>query len=835
MKTLMQSFLLFLALPLLAAEKPVTPPPPVAEIGFRELRYEGKVSDTEARFTVDIAVEVTGKGEASAVLFNGEIALLPPKLPDGLRVEREGNVYRLFVPRAGKYQLKLEVVAKITRAEPWNQVSFQGPLAAIASVTAQAHGADVDLQLLAGTVVESAQTNGLSRVTGFLGAESQLALRWQSRAAEVARKAVVAAETTITAQITPTVIKYSSQFRYDVIQGKLPKLTIALPATHALTRLVGEQIRDWSLATEGDKQILTVEFIKAIEKSYQLTILSEQTVETTPVTVSLLPPQPLDAERESGAFTLATEDMQAEIESAAGLRQINATAGSLAAYRFSARPLALSLRLKRIEPVVTASDRVTTRLEETRLLANHALTLNVEKAGIYQLELQPQPGFVVADVRGDGVDDWKMAEGKLRVSFANRVLGARRVDVQLEQALKKFPEGFAIEPVRVIGATKETAQIGAASAAGIQLKTAELVGLREIPVNRLPARTDELLAYTADGADWKLSLNAERLSARVIAEIFNLVTIGDGLVGGSATIRYGLINQGVQEFRVQIPAHWKNVEFTGPNIRRKEAVSRGTRDESREPSRPLDTNAVVWTIGLQDKAWGAYTLVVTYDYQFDPQGATLPVAGIHALDVEQETGSVAITTAASLKLNAKAVTEPLRRVDEAELSGADRALITRSVLLAYQYTGDAYDLSVDVKRYETSAVLSAVADRTQLTSVLTEAGELLTQASFMVKNNDKQFQRFLLPAQANFWSCYVNGQPAKPERDQDWLLVPLPRGANRDQAFAVDIVYAEKKTALQGGAQALQLHAPQTDVPNTYAEWQLFVPTSQRLSSFAAA
>lgn len=818
MKTLLQSVLLFLvATSLSAAEKTIQPPPPVAELVFRELRYDGKVSDPEARFAVEVAVETTGKGEASAVLFDGEIALLPPKLPAGMRVEREGNVYRLFVPCAGNYQLKLEVVAKITRAEPWNHVSFKGPLAAIASVGAQASGADVDLQLLAGTVVESSQANGVSRVRGFLGAESQLSLRWQSRAAEVARKAVVAAESTIAAQITPTVIKYSTQFHYDVIQGKLPKLIIALPTTHALTRLVGEQIRDWSLATEGDKQILTVEFIKAIEKSYQLTVLSEQTVETTPVTVALLPPQPLDAEREAGAFTLAAEDMQAEIESAAGLRQVNATAGAFAAYRFSARPLALSLRLKRIEPVVTASDRVTTRLEETRLLATHLLTLNVEKAGIYQIELQPQAGFVVADVRGEGVDDWKMADGKLRVSFANRVLGARRIEVQLEQALKKFPESFAVAPLRVLGATKETAQIGAASAAGIQLKTAELVGLREIPVNRLASRTDELLAFTAEAADWKLTLSAERLSARIIAEIFNLVTIGDGLVGGSATIRYGLINQGVQEFRVKIPAHWKNVEFTGPSIRRKEQ------------------SGDVWTIGLQDKAWGAYTLVVTYDYQFDPQGAMLPVAGIHALDVEQETGSVAVTTAASLKLNAKPVAEPLRRVDEAELTGADRALITRSVLLAYQYTGATYDLSVDVKRYESSTVLSAVADRTQLTSVLTEAGELLTQASFMVKNNDKQFQRFLLPKNANFWSCYVNGQPAKPERDQDWLLVPLPRGANRDQAFAVDIVYAEKKAALQTSAQLVQLHAPQTDVPNTYAEWQLFVPTAKRLSSFGGS
>jgi hypothetical protein len=243
--------------------------------------------------------------------------------------------------------------------------------------------------------------------------------------------------------------------------------------------------------------------------------------------------------------------MQVEIDSASGLRQVNAAAGSLAAYRFSARPFTLALRLKRIEPVVTASDRATVRLEETRLLATHALTLNVEQAGIYNVELQPQPGFVVADVRGEGVEDWRVTDGKLRVSFTNRVLGSRRLEVHLEQPLKQFPEQILIEPLRVLGATKETAEVGAASAAGIQLKTAELLGLREIPVNRLSARTGELLAYAAETVDWQLSLSAERLAARVVAEIFNLVTIGDGLVGGSATIRYGLINQGVQDFRVQ--------------------------------------------------------------------------------------------------------------------------------------------------------------------------------------------------------------------------------------------------------------------------------------------
>ena len=250
---------------------------------------------------------------------------------------------------------------------------------------------------------------------------------------------------------------------------------------------------------------------------------------------------------------------------------------------------------------------MTVRLEEARLLMSHALTLNVEKAGIYSLELSPLDNFVVTDVRGEGVEDWKARDGKLMVSFVSRALGERRLDIQLEQAHKIFPEQILVAPLRVAGAAKQTAYIGAASAPGISLKTAELDALREIPINNLANRTDELLAYVADQPDWTLKLSTEKLAPRVIAEVFNLVTIGDGLLGGSATIRYAIINQGAQEFRLKVPATWKNVDFTGPNIRRKEQV---------EPAPTAagaagDTNYVIWSIALQDKAWGGYTLVVT--------------------------------------------------------------------------------------------------------------------------------------------------------------------------------------------------------------------------------
>jgi prepilin-type processing-associated H-X9-DG protein len=827
-----------------APGKPVSPPP--NDLAIREIHYNGKLTDDEARFTLDIAAEAAGAGESSVKILEGDVAILPGNLPDQLKIIREGNRYLLAASHPGQFKFKLEVVAKIQHAEPWNQISFTGPAVTIASVTAQAAGADTEVQLLNGTLLSAVKTNGVSRLTGFLGADQTVALRWQSKVTKIAHKTLLTVDSAITAQITPAVIKYASKFHYEIVQGNAAQLTLALPASQSLTRLKGEQIRDWHTTVEGDRQTLTIEFIKPVENACDLTLYSEQAVESgtgfQPVNgqnsagkdrqdacPTLSPPQPLNVERESGSLTISAEDTLVETAALAGLRQVNATGNALAAYQFNARPFTLALKLKPIEPVIGVTDRVSTRLEETRLVISHRLALNVEKAGIYTLELVPQPGFAIADVRGEGVDDWNFSNGKILVNFSARLLGSRRLDVQLEQAIKDFPEQIGIAPLRVTGAAKETAQIGAASAPGIRLHTAAFSGLREIPVNRLPERTDEILAYTTEQPDWKLAVANERLAARVVADVFNLVTIGDGLLGGSATIRYGLVNQGVQEFKVRVPANYKNVEFTGPNIRRKEILG-GTRPAE------AGTNYVVWTVGLQDKVWGGYTLVVTYDFQFDAQGATLPIGGIHAVDVERETGSVAITTAASLQLNATSASDTLRRVDEAELSGADRSLIARAVVLAYQYTGGTYDLSVDVKRYAEERVLEAVADRTQITSVLTEGGEMLTQASFMVKNNEKQFQRFQLPNDAKLWGCCVNGQPAKPERDGDWVLVSLPRDVNRDQTFAVDIMYAQTNGALASTwSKTLELKAPRTDVPNTYAEWQIFVPPTLRLSDFGGS
>ncbi|MBN2507222.1 MAG: hypothetical protein JXQ71_11055 [Verrucomicrobia bacterium] len=805
------------------------PDPRLTNLVFREVHYAGRVSDHEARFAVTLQAESFVTNEVAGPLVDGDVALLATDFPAGARVVSGGRRSQLVLSAPGRYTLQFDLLARIAKAEPWNQVSFVGPPAAIASFEAQSEAAGVELQLLNGTQTES--TNA-SRVSGAIGSDRVVALRWQSKTAEITRKPLLTVDTDSRALVKPTGIEYTTVLRYEILQAPAARLTIELPAGHSLTRLQGPQIRDWQVRADGGRQVLAVEFIKPLERTGTLTLFSEQGLPAQAAAAVLVLPQPLEVQRETGTLTLAAEEMAVDIQSAPGLHQVNAPSNTVAAFRFFGRPATVAVRLQRFEPIVKAFDRVTARLEENRLLVVHALTLSVERAGVYALDLVPQPGPVVAHVRGEGIEDWKVAGEKLHVSFGSRVLGTRRIEVHLEQPHKTFPGQIRVSALRVTGATNETAQVGAASALGIRLKTAaERVGLREIPVGELAraaggSRGDELLAFRATQPDWGLVLAAERLPARVVAEVFNLITIGDGLVGGSATIRYGIVNQGVREFRVSLPAHWRNVEFIGPNIRRRERVA---------PEAGAGTNRVQWALSLQDKAWGGYTLVVTYDYPFDPQRATLDLGGAHVEGVERETGSVAITSADRMELEMR-FEEPLRQIDPVELAESDRALITRTVLRAYRYAGAAFTLAANLTRHDDLRfMLNAVADRTQLTSVLTDEGQMLSQASFMVKNNDKQFQRFRLPSGAELYGCYVNRQPVRAEKDGDWLLVSLPREPDRDEAFAVDIKYKQSLPPLKDRLlpARLNLQAPRSDVPNTYAEWTLYVPSHQRLSSFA--
>lgn len=802
----------------------------------RSVRYTGRVRTGEARFQVEIHVEAPSAHTQAAPLFEGEVAVISGELPPLWRWFAQGGKLWLHPGTAGTNTLKLELVTRVTRAEPWESVAFTGPPAGVSTLDVRPEAADAEIQLLAGSPTEvgpaatKVGTNGLHAV---LAGDARVSFRWQSRAAEVTRDAVITVDTTVQTRLLPSVVRTTTTLEYDVVQGEVARLMLALPAGLTVTRLTGTGVRDWKWGNESGLPAanvpteVAVEFVRPLQGRSTLILETEQTVPGLPRQVSLSFPRAIGVQRESGAWSLANSDVTAQISKVTGARQVNASTGELAAYRFTSEPTELKADLSSVVPRIQVKSRVSGVLEESRLLCRQVLALQVTQAGIYGFEADVPAGWTVTSVAGEGVGDWQVNGSQLQVSLAGRPTGQWTVSVQLEQVMTSLAGEVVLTPIRVHSAVEESAQITAAAMPGLTLRTGTLDGVREQPASGLAGNpaTDSpssgpepQLAFVADTGVWRIVLATERLPPRLVAEVFNLVTVGDGQVGGSATIRYAIVNQGVQSFQVRVPRHWKNIEFTGANVRR------------------TDHQEDLWTVALQDKAWGAYTLVLTYDYTFDPKKDSLDGAGAHPLGAERETGTSAITAAPGVEVTATAVAPPLRTLDPTELASTDRAFIARPVLLAYRYEGTNFALNLEVIRHEAIPVLDAVADRTQLTSVLTEQGEMLTQATFFVKNNERQYQRFQLPEDASLWGVAVNGEPAKADRDGDWVLVNLPTAANRDEVFTIDLNYAQQYGKLSRGGgllkRTIDLTAPQTDVPGTYAQWELYTPDNRHISQF---
>lgn len=108
------------------------------------------------------------------------------------------------------------------------------------------------------------------------------------------------------------------------------------------------------------------------------------------------------------------------------------------------------------------------------------------------------------------------------------------------------------------------------------------------------------------------------------AEVVNYLTVSETLVSGRATVRYDIANAPVKEFRVRVPAAFKNVDINGANIRRR------------------DQNGEEWRVELQSKVRGTFALTVTWESDKSAASNVVEFAGVTATNVEREVGYVVV-------------------------------------------------------------------------------------------------------------------------------------------------------------------------------------------------
>jgi hypothetical protein len=457
----------------------------------------------------------------------------------------------------------------------------------------------------------------------------------------------------------------------------------------------------------------------------------------------------------------------------------------------------------------------------------------VKKAGVFTLRLALPVGFKVESVTGgSNVLQWveKGDPRVLDVALKQRTIGAFTLALHLAQAHKDLPRALDFAGVRPLDVQKLAGFVSVSAEAGVAVKTTAFEGLTEIPAATLgfgsrSVGSGSVLAYKysstePQAAPWRLSVGTEIVESWVRAEVADVVSVTEALVTGRAIVRYEIANAPVQEFRLRVPAAYTNVEVFTPNLRR--------RDRTND----------VWTMELQNKVRGVHTFTVTWEQPRAARtNAELAVSGIETLGTERETGFIVMLARPPLQVTPQGASEQLIRIDARELpdwagvSAGAGVSGGEAPVLVYRYLRPGWRLALDARRFDEARVLQALADSARLTTVVADDGQMMTEMSLSIRNNGLQHLELELPPGSKIWSAFVAGQPVRPTRRADTILLPLERSGSDDAPVSVELTYvgADRFPKTKG---TVTLMTPKFDVPLKNARWDLYLPPDHDYTKF---
>lgn len=170
--------------------------------------------------------------------------------------------------------------------------------------------------------------------------------------------------------------------------------------------------------------------------------------------------------------------------------------------------------------------------------------------------------------------------------------------------------------------------------------------------------------------------------------------------------------------------------------------------------------------------------------------------------------------------------DDLSPIGLAELPRLLVAKTSNPILLAFKYIGGAQQLTLGVVRHPAAKVQEVAIESARYYSLITADGTIMTKARFLVRNNDRQFLKLLMPAKGRLWSAKVAGvssTPAIVEKDGDKEEV-LVRLITSPKPFEVEVLYQAAVPRL-GFFGSLSLIAPQPDIVALESEWNLLLPS----------
>lgn len=354
----------------------------------------------------------------------------------------------------------------------------------------------------------------------------------------------------------------------------------------------------------------------------------------------------------------------------------------------------------------------------------------------------------------------------------------------------------------------------------------EITGAQEVIVTE-KERTTRVSAQfsptTTIELRWKRKLpEVEKGPAKVYADCINHIVIEDDAFRIHTDISLSVLQNTIPSLTLMVPRGYSILEVRGSGL---------------GDWREVDKEGISFLeIPFEYPQKGNFTLTITSEKLLPETTMTADFSGFQVIDAIREKGFLGV----ELKSTSEITINTVEGLDKLDVSELPAPLIQRSqkpLLFGFKYLHHPYNVVFDITKHEEVSVISTVVDSANGVTLFTEDGKRVHRIVYKVRNTSKQFLELKLPKDAQIWSVFVGGEPARPRLNENRILIPLNRsrqGATGLAAFDVELIYFEKSKSFDGfGSRSSEFPVP--DVIMSQVMWSVYLPVGYTYFNFGGS
>ncbi|MEN6450964.1 MAG: hypothetical protein ABFC96_10770, partial [Thermoguttaceae bacterium] len=782
--------------------------PPLGAIVTRA-DYVGVVKGELAHLDATLDVESLTDQWAQLPVQFGDAAIGSAQSPDEavlLRGVGQGQ-YELLVRSKGKHQVKLHLVTGVKSAADGRSFTVQCPAVGVSNLEIEIPEKDLAVHVAPQRTSELLpEAKGVTRLRAVLGSTGQFTVRWQPKSGSFDKAAGLANVTdTIAVDVGDGVVHTHAVFDYQILRGSLSELVFEAPAGERLLDVQTRGLRDWQSETVGGRQRVKVRLHAPATETARLEVHTESPIPDQAFEVGRM--RTVGVARESGILAVRSaegiglehvaRESITRIDAATAPPSLRAAGGAF--YKFFTPDHKLRLAASQLKPRIVVESRLSVMIEQARLATRGEFTYHVSRSGLFALTYRLPAGFQVDEVRTESMERFEVTPGAgvqtLTVYFTKKLLGDLAVCITASEPRDKPAAELSLPLIEPVGVTREEALVAVIAPESLEVKTdaGRLHGARAATPAELAAKGFQ--PQTPGGSTLAAAFSfltrpvtivqtVARRPRQLFAFVGTAANVREDVVQVATTFRYQIQFAGTDTFRIAAPAAIADrLQIDGEGIK-----------ERRRSPQPGKDGMVEWTIVLHGEAFGRRTFTATYDRKLSASasGDELRLQPIRALDVDRETGEIAIHKDRALSVDVKSV--GLEEIDPRELS---QPLGASQPYLTYRYYRQPAQLTLRVTKHELQEVVKTVVRRAYIEAVATEDGPMTIRARYDLKSSERQRLALTL-RNPRILGVTVAGQTVAPEKapaasgsnpEDKTYFINVARATDSDEPFQIAVVF----------------------------------------------